>query len=228
MISYNTSAVIDSSLVLYLDAANKRSYPGSGTTWADLSPNKYDFTINASAFVAASTGTPAHFNFEGSYGAATRGSDVPNAANGTFMVFTTIKNSTSDWRTLTRGASNDHQVIIAYNSNTLGMYDNDAGGFQSCGFDITSLPNPYTQFNCLIWKLSQSSPYYQFAYNSTNFANTITNAYATFNNGFNIIGAYQGGSQYWGKIAIFMYYNRHLTNDEIIRNFNAHRGRFGV
>jgi hypothetical protein len=214
MISYNTSAVIDSSLVLYLDA--------------DLSPNKYDFTINASAFVAASTGTPAHFNFEGSYGAATRGSDVPNAANGTFMVFTTIKNSTSDWRTLTRGASNDHQVIIAYNSNTLGMYDNDAGGFQSCGFDITSLPNPYTQFNCLIWKLSQSSPYYQFAYNSTNFANTITNAYATFNNGFNIIGAYQGGSQYWGKIAIFMYYNRHLTNDEIIRNFNAHRGRFGV
>ena len=33
---YNPSIVRDN-LVLYLDAANTKSYPGSGTTWKDIS-----------------------------------------------------------------------------------------------------------------------------------------------------------------------------------------------
>jgi hypothetical protein len=33
-ISYNTS-VIRNGLVLYLDAANPKSYPGTGTSWFD-------------------------------------------------------------------------------------------------------------------------------------------------------------------------------------------------
>lgn len=35
-IAYNTSIVRDG-LLLHLDAANVKSYPGSGTTWNDLS-----------------------------------------------------------------------------------------------------------------------------------------------------------------------------------------------
>ena len=35
-IAYNTSIVRDG-LVLQLDAANVKSYPGTGTTWYDLS-----------------------------------------------------------------------------------------------------------------------------------------------------------------------------------------------
>ncbi len=221
--------IVESGLTLYLDAGNFRSYPGSGTTWFDLSPNKYDFTVNASGWNNTTDSIPAHFNFEGTYGHATRttGTDVPNAANGTFIVFTSIKNATADWRTLTRGATNDHQIIIQNGGNLLGMYDNEGGNFVSSGFDITTLPNPYTQFNCLIWKLSQSSPYYQFAYNGTNFANTITSALATFNNGFYTIGGV-GNSQYWGKIGAFLYYNRHLSNAEVLQTYNALRGRFRV
>ena len=37
-ISYNPRTITDG-LVLCLDAANTKSYPGSGTTWADLSGN---------------------------------------------------------------------------------------------------------------------------------------------------------------------------------------------
>ena len=36
MITYNTSVVRDG-LIMHLDAANKKSYPGSGTIWKDLS-----------------------------------------------------------------------------------------------------------------------------------------------------------------------------------------------
>lgn len=43
-IAYNTSIVRDG-LVLHLDAANVKSYPGSGTAWRDLSPTKRDVTF---------------------------------------------------------------------------------------------------------------------------------------------------------------------------------------
>ena len=232
--------LVSSGLTLCLDPANTRSYPGSGTSWFDLSGNGYTFTVNASAY--STTGGIPHMNFEGSFGAAKRVvsgalTNVPNFYDGTVMVFTTILNSTGTWRTLLRGSPSgpDHQVIVQAGANTLGMYDNNNVGFLSSGFEITSLPNPYTQFNCLIWKLSQGSPYYSFQYNSDSTTYTITNANATFNNGFATIGAYHNestdvnnSSQYWGKIGWFGYYNRALTSAEISQNFNALRGRFGI
>jgi hypothetical protein len=34
-------SIVTDGLILYLDAANKKSYPGSGTSITDLSGNKY-------------------------------------------------------------------------------------------------------------------------------------------------------------------------------------------
>jgi hypothetical protein len=235
-VQYNPGIVTDG-LVLYLDAANLKSYSSGATTWRDLSGNNYDFTINASAHSVV--GGIAQMNFEGSFGTAKRvvgGSltDIPNFSNATIMVFSSIFNG-SFWRTLTRGKINDHQVIIQAGTSDLGMYDNDGGAFIDSNFDITSLPNPNTQFNCLCFKLSQSSPYYQFQYNNDSTIYSITNVNAAFNNGFCIIGGYHDNSidpntssQYWGKIASFIYYNKHLSPQEIQQNFNALRGRFGI
>lgn len=218
------AALVTSGLTIHLDAANPASYPGSGTTWTDLSGSGYNFTVQAAAYT---TSPLPHFNFEGSYGWASRASDVPAFSNATVMMFSTIKNSTADWRTLLRGGRADHQVII-HPDNQLGMYDNDSNTYRGSGFYITSLPSPYTQFNCLTWRLAQSSPYYQFSYNGGSTVGTITDAQATFNDGFLALGAYQGNSQFWGKIAVFLYYNRHLTTDEITQNYNFYKSRFGL
>ena len=231
-------SIIRGGLVLALDAANVRSYPGTGTTWTDLSGNGYNFAVNASAYSTAD-GIP-HMNFEGSYGAAKRivnGSltDVPNAQNGTVMVFSSILNSTGNWRTLLRGAGSDHQVIVEAGSNRLGMYDNNVAGFIYSGVNVTSIPNTYISFNCLTWKFSQSSPYYNFQWNASGTEYAITDANATFNNGFCVIGAYHDGStavntssQYWGKIALFLYYNVHLTQAQITQNYNAFKNRLRI
>ena len=103
------------------------------------------------------------------------------------QVFTSIKNTTSDHRTLVRGSANDHPVIIQNGNNNLGMHDNDNVGFIDTGFDITSLPNPYTQFNFLDFKLAQSSPYMKFKFNTDSNIYQITNANATFHRGFHAI-----------------------------------------
>ena len=38
--------IVTDGLVLALDAASPRSYPGTGTTWKDISGNNFDFTID--------------------------------------------------------------------------------------------------------------------------------------------------------------------------------------
>jgi len=229
-----------SGLILRLDAADKKSYPGTGTVWYDLSGNNYHFNVNSSAY-AVSSGIP-HMNFEGSYGSAKRVvssalSDVPSYSNATFIIFSSILNSTGNWRTLLRGASNDHQVIIESGQNNLGMYDNNAVGFLTASFNITNIPNTYTGFNFLCWRLSQSSPYYQFQYNNDSTVYSITNANATFTNGFCVIGAYHHGStgtasgdssQYWGKVSSVLYYNRQLSSTEINNIYIAYKQKFNI
>lgn len=241
--------IVTSGLVLALDAADTSSYSGTygDTTWYDVSGNGYNFTINPGAW--SSAGLQSYMNFSGPFGIAKRIvssalTDVPGGTNGTIMAFTSIKpishnaawNSITDWRTLVRGASNDHQVIIQNGTNTIGMYNNEAtAGFYSSGFNVTNISPAYSKnlFNCLHWRLGQSSPYYKFGYNTTYSAATITDSNATFNNGFCCVGGLHGAStnpltasQYWGKIAVFLYYNRQLSDAEILQNINAYSSRY--
>jgi hypothetical protein len=47
----NGPKIVTNGLVLCLDAANQKSYPGSGTTWFDLSGNNRNATLNGPVFV---------------------------------------------------------------------------------------------------------------------------------------------------------------------------------
>lgn len=57
--------IVTDGLVLYLDAGNDRSYPGSGTTWADISGNSRDFTAINGAELNFQTSPPKSFFLDG-------------------------------------------------------------------------------------------------------------------------------------------------------------------
>lgn len=216
-----------SGLVLWLDAMN---HTPAYNTWVDQSASsnlQYNFTINSNAW--RNTGLIPHMNFEGTYGHATRTTDVPAFANGTIVVFSSIKKDVTEYRTLTRGISADHQVLIGFNgseSNIVGFWNNDPTvGFYSSGFNITNLPTPFTSFNMLVCKLSTSSPYFQFSHGASTTSCNITDVNATFNNGFASIGGISS-TQYWGKIGTFLYYNRHLTTPELVDIYNQYETRY--
>ena len=207
-------------------------YYFGNTAWRDFSGNGYHFTLDNSGAYSITNGIK-HMNFEGSYGVARRLvsgvlTDVPNFTDATIMIFSSLLNANANWRTLTRGAANDHQVIIQQGGNTLGMFDNNAGTFVTSGFDTDTIPDRYTKFNFLCWRLSQNSPYYQFQYNDNASITTITNVLATFNNGFATIGGIGNPDQYWGKISAFLYYNRHLSQSEISQNYQAFKSKFVI
>ena len=213
-------------------ATNFNPYYFGNTVWKDVSGNGYHFTLDNSGAYSITNGIN-HMNFEGSYGVARRLvsgvlTDVPNFTDATIMIFSSLLNANANWRTLTRGAANDHQVIIQQGGNTLGMFDNNAGTFVTSGFDTDTIPDRYTKFNFLCWRLSQNSPYYQFQYNDNASITTITNVLATFNNGFATIGGIGNPDQYWGKISAFLYYNRHLSQSEISQNYQAFKSKFVI
>jgi len=232
---YRGPNISTNGLVLALDAASNRSYPGSGTTWFDISGNQNNFSIVASAY---NTSGPKYMDFNGSYGCAKSASDISlsDAEGATYIVWTRVLNNAGNWRTLTRSYVNDHHVIILAGGNTLGMYDNDSSGFISSGYTITNLPS-FNGWACLYWRWQRLTPYYEFSYNDSpgTIRGSISDANARYNRGFGSIGAYHNGnttpsdaSQYWGDIAVFYAYNRRLTDSELLQYFNATRTRFGI
>ena len=60
---YQTQGIVLNGLTMWLDARDPNSYPGSGTTWADLSGNGADQTLVGSP--TYTSGTPSYFSFDG-------------------------------------------------------------------------------------------------------------------------------------------------------------------
>lgn len=232
--------IVKDGLVLALDAANPKSYPGTGTAWTNLAGTEV-FTINATAY----NGTgPKYMDFNGSYGCAKKtDSDFIISGNMSCICWTRIKNSSAEWRTLFRGLSSgaDHQVIVSNGAWDIGMYDNtNSTGFNNSGFSQQNLPGYATNaWNMLVWRWKDAAtPYYNFSYNDTpEIIRGSNNSINTrFKHGFCSIGAYNNNvqsnpsnaSQYWGDISSISLYNRYITDTEIKQHFNAFRKRHSL
>ena len=240
-LSGNWSGVVRSNLILYLDAGNTSSYPGTGTVWYDLSGNGNHYSILSTAYNSSG---PKYMDFNGSYGVAknlsgTTDISLSDATGVTYVLATRIKNSSSDWRTLTRSWVADHHVIVQSGGWAIGMYDNDGGNFQSTGYSQQSLPN-YNTTNWIImyWRWQNISPYYQFSFNDTpgTIRGSLTSTSARYNRGFGALGGASSdstnnpanGTQFWGDISVFLVYDRFLTDAELTVNYLALRTRYGL
>jgi hypothetical protein len=205
-------------LILRLDATENSSYSGSGSIWYDISGNGNNFNVNSTAFNSSNK----YFDFNGSYGIAKNNSDISLSGDVTYVTVTRVRNSTSQWRTLTRSYVNDHHIIIQDGGWGIGMYDNDGAGFISSGYSQQSLPGYNSNsFMVMIWRWTNNdNPTYSLHVNGSTVA-TITNSNARYNRGFGSIGGYHDGntnpgsaSQWWGDIRFFAAYNRRLSDSE--------------
>lgn len=112
--------------------------------------------------------------------------------------------SAGDWRTLFRGNSTDHHVIIYSGDTQLGAYYN-ASGFQQYGslrLDGSAR---------VLLHVSISSTNVQSASLNGNLTMSVAGS-TSGNDNINHLGAYQGGSQFWGDINEILIYNLNLTN----------------
>jgi len=209
-------------LVLSLDASDY--FTSDGTTWTDRSQAAQNFTLSStSAYV--STGAFPYMNFT-AYRASI-GTAVPIATYNTLIVFGTIINSTGNWRALSNNGN--IPVIIEAGSNRLGMYN---GGFIPCdqNVDVSTLDQVYTRFNMHVWKLSSVSPYYQYYFNPSvapcRPTGVITDSRTSYTVGFSYLGDNSTAGQYWGNIGTVLYYNRDLSDEEMVEIYQRHMYKY--
>ena len=251
MAFYQGLSHITNGLQMMFDAGNSSSYPGTGTVWSDLSGNGNHINVRAAAFKSVNSGnaTVKYMDFGGSNGSAHFAADktVSDTNGVTVCVWTRMIHNTSTWRTLMRGYTNDHQVIVG-TDHRLGMYDNaNATGFQTSGFSVqdlvgypvvSSVPSGQTtkmeNWVMMVFQYQNASPYMQLKVGKNpQVLGSSTNANARFKSGLGCIGAAPAGTditsvdtQYWGDVAVFMLYNRLLTDAEISQNYDAFAPRY--
>jgi hypothetical protein len=229
MALFHSPRIVTNGLVLCLDAANTKSYPGTGTTWTDLSSSRNNCTlVNGPTFVS---GANAHFVFDGTNDHVTFSTQPPvgNSNLSSTVEIIAFRDSISTFEILFGGGLENTNQSYYYGFNAgassfiTSYYANDQGGNTPTtnvawnhyvGTYNNSAGSRYRYFNGTLLSPSQDS----------GVTNTQASTYA--------IAAFNQGAQLFyyfkGKISVVKIYNRALSAAEVQQNFNATRSRFGI
>ena len=216
-LSHSPSIVTDG-LVLCLDAGNPKSYPGSGTTWTDLSGNGNNGTlVNGVGYSGDNLGS---LSFDGV-------NDYINIGNiGSPQQFTC-----SFWvnpTELNKDANNNYRRILV-SSVSVNVILTEQGGPISFRVPGHSNQNNYTAglLSLNTWALVTCvfNQDYRIIYQNGNFVGQNQIGTGTVNFG-NIQITDVSDQIFKGFISNFQIYNRALTPQEIQQNYNALKGRF--
>ena len=203
--------------VLCLDAGSRLSYPGSGTTWTDLSGNGNTGTLtNGPTYSSANSGA---IVFDGSNDYV----DVPASASLNALTNFTF----SAWVYFNTSGNNNGFLFMSGNAafefwRYIGKH---RFYYQGVGYDTTDNV-PTGQW--VLMTLTRSGSDFNQYINSTLSKTTTINATALPSAGYRI-GAYAScGYNLNGSMGNASVYNRALSAAEISTNFNLLRGRYGI
>jgi hypothetical protein len=230
--------IVTNGLVLYLDAANERSYNSFGTTWYDLSPSKNNGTLVGNV----------PFNDEYNYMSLPSVSDYVNVSSNIKTTFNGAQNaSLSCWvsssivNTLATSAFvfGFHQVgnysggnrfafsYQNYNSSPI-MYFSVENITSTYGYKSYSIQGSWTNI-AMTYDGSQSGNSKLAVYiNSTlltgiTFAGSLPTTLSSTLDDFNIGYADEGNNT---LVSTAQAYNRTLSQAEVLQNYNALKPRF--
>lgn len=228
----HSPAVTSSGLVLCVDAGNLRSYPGSGTAINDLSGLGNNGTlVNSPTYNSGNGGYLTFTSASSTYVSIPYSSSLDTPTGSTHEVWFY---PTGAGEFLTRGQSDsganpdnprlyvyaDGKVYFDWSTTGSDRYGEVAGAATMNAWNqvvLQALPNTTLKL------------YTNGAYKG---ASTIGgNMPATLPNSANpiILGGVTWIPRYFsGRIAAVRLYNRALSADEILQNYNAMRGRFGL
>lgn len=239
-ISYNPSVVTDS-LVLCLDAGNTKSYPGTGTTWTDLSPSGINGTLTNGPTYSGSNGGGIVFDGTNDYcdlgsASALNRSDMNITVEAAFYYSGTSQSSVVFTHRL--NASNYEQISMGFGGPNQSDYANGVAGTNIHTFFFPSVGG--TQWRSPRYSLSAGAYHVVGASSSANatlYVNGVSRSTDTATSSGNFsntsktcnIARSNGGSGYYGNtIYMIRVYSRTLSEAEIIQNFNATRGRYSL
>jgi len=208
--------IVTNGLVLVLDAANPKSYPGSGTTWTDMSGlNNTGTLVNGPTFSSNNAGS---IVFDGVDDHVT--SSLSSSLGTQFSISVWFKKNNNNVGNPLNFQGSPTFELLVDQTNQLNIWDG-ANHYYSFTTTIGAWYNMNvvkTSTNFLLYVNDNPSPVLNFA---SSYNNTNTNF---------IIGKHPSASVNYvnGNISNVSIYNRALSATEVLQNFNALRGRYGI
>jgi hypothetical protein len=232
--SSSTIAPITTNLVLWYDPSDSASYPGSGLTITDLSPNPVNGTL------ANVTYTSPALNYNGSSSQITIADAAklePGSGDWTMEAWfnTTAFKTGSSGVILGKfdpgGGSADVSYSIRTN-NTGAVYaqiGDGLGGYVN-SVSYQSVLSTWAQI-VMVWKNVATNNLETFV-NGASIGSVSHSLASILNTSANLyLGSYNGGeyAQYFnGKIGIVRLYNTALTSSQVLQNYNASKSKYGL
>ena len=229
-----SNSIISNGLVMHLDAANTASYPGSGSTWTDLSGNGYNGTLtNGPTFSSLNGGS---IVFDGSDDVAAFG-DILNMGLNSWTLSCWVKINDGSGLAGIIGKTSYRGYVGRY---SFYIENNDLHAFfqPDINYSVTTPIAPYldNRFHNLVMTIDRTSMMYFYIdgvsvgtpLNVSGVSNINLNS-STDNFYIGSYGSNNGQSpQYFlnGNVSQVSIYNRALTVAEVIQNYNALRPRF--
>lgn len=236
---YAFGQIVTSGLVLCLNAADKNSYPGTGTTWTDLSGNSNNGTLtNGPTFNSGNGGSIVFDGVDDYVGLGTPTSlNITGNITINSWVNLTAFPSSSNATIYEKGYNNTNEQTFFRINNQSGINAIDCGTFGGnnyftrltlTGSNATLITtgswnnlagqydganwNIYLNGNLVSSTLQNQAPFPSTSPVSIGAA-FISTGYARFLN---------------GRISTTLVYNRALSATEIRQNYNATKTRFGL
>jgi hypothetical protein len=218
-----TPDIVLSNLQLWLDAGQTDSYSGSGTTWNDLSGNSRTGTLTNGPTYSSADGGSIVFDGSNDFVQCT-GSLTVTAATFVTWIRRNGNQGQYDGILFSRGTNTTGMNFQA--SNQLGYHWNDAGNTYNWQSGLT-IPNATWCMIAVSVTSTAATAYLCQASGITTATNTVSHGSSVLND--IKLALDDATSRYFtGNISTAMLYNRALTSEEITKNFNAFRGRYGI
>lgn len=224
--SYNPR-IVKNGLVLCLDAANKKSYPGTGSTWTDLSKNKFTGSMSNCTFNSSNQGSIAfngtnstvYYSSNSSYSFGTGDFAVEFWVNFNSVAGSIVPICQND----PVGTSSNNKWWVGLTSNQLILAQHSTSNGAYCAWS----PSTGVWYNGLVQRISGTVSIYINGISQTVTDPTIFSATSFSQNGITLGGI---STSYYlnGNISNYKLYNKGLLANEAIQNYIAIKGRFGL
>lgn len=225
---YNPIMVTDG-LIFYLDAGNTKSYTGSGTAWNDLIGRVNNGTITNSPTYSSSNGGFFTFVAASSQYVTCGNNTILDVGSNITVNCWFNADSVSSYQVLVAKVVSDFSLgwELANSSGTLRMT------LRPSATQINLVQGAIAVSNWYMATMTFNGTTARLYLNGSQTGSTSSGGPVTLNSTQVLTVARRdpntGVPSYFnGKIALVSMYNRALSDEEILRNFNATRGRFGI
>ena len=226
----HSPAIVTDGLVLCLDAANARSYPGTGTTWSDLKGSNNGTLTNGLTF-SSDNGGSLVFDGTDEYVDCGNGSDLNFDSGQSFSLSIWYRCTDTTGALITKGYDSASQVTPWYQ-----LWANNGDGDISMflrngsGGSFTTNENNNTAndewFNIVGTLDAENGISYTYTNGVRGSARSSISADSYGTNARNFIIGKHYNNSITGRVSLVHVYSKALTSEEVLQNYEATVGRY--